>query len=145
MLFLVFVVGPVVELLFAIEVAHRIGWAPILVWTLVTMMLGPVIARREGATVWRGARRALQEGRIPRGETVNGLLILIGGVLLFLPGLISDGIGLLLLAPPVRFVVRRRALRRWFPSYIGRRVVDVEVVSRDRSTTPPAQGEIDLP
>ncbi len=114
-------VTAVLEILVLILVTHLLGGA---LWTLLlvlaTSVLGSVLLRREGVRAWRAFRAAAQQGRAPGAEVSEGLLGLLGAVLLILPGFLTDLVGLALLAPPVRRLARARvqdfALRRFSPA-----------------------------
>jgi UPF0716 protein FxsA len=75
-------------------------------------LLGSALARREGGRVWRGFQASLAEGRPPEHGVVDGMLVLLGGVLLLLPGILSDVIGLALFIPPLRRAVGELLRRR---------------------------------
>jgi UPF0716 protein FxsA len=77
---------------------------------LAGLVLGTVVIKRAGRRAFRNLNEALQRGTAPSGGGGNGLLML-GGLLLMLPGLISDAVGLVLLIPPVQKVISRRAER----------------------------------
>jgi UPF0716 protein FxsA len=85
------------------------GWVVFLL-LLAGLVLGTVVIKRAGRRAFRELNEALQRGTTPTGGGGNGLMML-GGLLLMLPGLISDAVGLLLLVPPVQKVVSRRAER----------------------------------
>lgn len=85
--------------------AIGVGWA--LGIGLLTTLIGTWLLRREGARGWRRFRAALEEGRAPGNEASDGVLGLVGALLLILPGFVGDVIGLVLLAPPVRALARR--------------------------------------
>jgi UPF0716 protein FxsA len=105
-LVLLFVVAPLVELAVFVQVAQSIGLLETIALLVAVSFVGVVIVRHQGLGVWRRVREQLQQGNLPAAELVNGLLILIAGVLLILPGFVSDVIGLLLLLPPTRAIVR---------------------------------------
>lgn len=77
---------------------------------LAGLVLGSVIVKRAGRRAFRNLNEALQRGGSPAGGGGNGLTML-GGLLLMIPGLVSDAVGLLLLVPPVQKAVARRAER----------------------------------
>ena len=81
------------------------GW-----WTfallVATSFLGFWFITREGARTWRALGSALAEGRMPARELADGIIVLIGGLLLMLPGFITDAAGLLLVLPFTRPVAR---------------------------------------
>ena len=104
-----FILVPFAELAVIISVGRVIGVWPTVGLLLVFSLLGAWLARREGVAAWRRFRRALDEGRVPTAEVADGFLILLAGALLLAPGFLSDAVGLVLLVPPVRAAVRRRA------------------------------------
>jgi UPF0716 protein FxsA len=69
--------------------------------------------RSQGRATWRRFNEALQGGRVPATEVLDGGLVIFGGALLLSPGFITDLLGLLLLLPPTRAVVRRLLVRRF--------------------------------
>ncbi|MFJ8363352.1 FxsA family membrane protein [Streptomyces sp. NPDC093984] len=74
------------------------------------LVLGSVVIKRAGRRAFRNLNEALQRGGSPSRSGGNGLMVL-GGLLLMLPGLVSDAAGLLLLLPPVQKAVGRYAER----------------------------------
>ena len=103
---LLFILIPIAEVWTAIQVAHHIGWLATIAVIVVISAFGPRLVRREGTGVWRRARHRLEEGEIPGREAIDGVLLLIAGGLLAFPGFITGVLGLLLLIPPVRRLVR---------------------------------------
>jgi UPF0716 protein FxsA len=131
-LFLFFVVLPIIELVVFVQVVHWIGALDAIVLLLVVSIVGVFIVRHQGLGVWRRVRAQLRDGTVPAIELVDGLIILIAGVLLILPGFVTSIVGLLLLLPPVRGGVRR-LLRRRYAVRAANRVV--KVVNTRGSTT----------
>jgi UPF0716 protein FxsA len=74
--------------------------------------------RSQGRAVWRRFQETMQAGRIPHREVFDGALVIFGGAFLITPGFITDVLGLVLLLPPTRAIVRRVLIRR-----LGRRLV----------------------
>jgi UPF0716 protein FxsA len=145
-----------VELTTVIWVGYAIGAVPTLLLVLATSFLGAYLLRREGAKAYRAFAAATRAGRVPAREAADGALVLLGGVLLLLPGFVSDVVGLVLLFPPTRRLVRgpvtafaaRRMMLGGLPGAVlfgsvgrGRRtdpnVVDGEVVDDDVPPEPP--------
>jgi UPF0716 protein FxsA len=91
------------------------------IWTVLLLaaiaLLGSVLLRSQGRAVWRRFNDALGEGRVPHREVIDGVLIVFGGAFLITPGFLTDVVGLVLLIPPTRGIVRRFLVRR-----LGRRV-----------------------
>lgn len=101
----------VVEIVALVALGSAIG----LGWTLVVLLAGSLLglwlARREGVRAAQALAAAVGERRVAHPEVTDGLLVAAGGVLLFLPGLVTDVAGLLLVLPPTRALVRRRLVR----------------------------------
>jgi UPF0716 protein FxsA len=111
-LVLLFIVVPIAELAVIIQVGQAIGvW-----WTIALLVadsiLGSVLMRSQGRSAWRRFNAAVQEGRVPAREVLDGALVIFGGVLLLTPGFLTDLLGLVLLIPPTRALVRRVLVRR---------------------------------
>jgi UPF0716 protein FxsA len=105
--------GAYLELTVLLMVAEHWGWSFALAGTILTGIGGIAIARSLGWYVIWNMRQDLDAGRVPVASMFDGLLLLVAGVLLLLPGLISDGLGLLLLIPWVRQGVRWVIVRYW--------------------------------
>lgn len=106
-LLVLFVVLPLVELYFLIQVGQVIGaW-----WTIALLVLdsilGAWLVKREGRRAWAALREALASGRMPHRELADGALVLVGGTLLMTPGFVSDVVGILLVLPLTRPLFRR--------------------------------------
>lgn len=112
-LFLLFTAVPLLELLILVRVAGWAGALPTLLLVLGTGAAGAWLARREGARKWARIRSELDAGRVPAGELLEGFFVLVAGILLVTPGILTDAAGLLLLLPPVRRRVVRWARRRF--------------------------------
>jgi UPF0716 protein FxsA len=101
----------VVEIVALVALGSVIG----LGWTLVVLLAGSLLglwlARREGVRAAQALAVAVGERRVAHSEVTDGLLVAAGGVLLFVPGLVTDLAGLLLVLPPTRALVRRRLVR----------------------------------
>ncbi|MET9302022.1 FxsA family protein [Micromonospora aurantiaca] len=104
------------ELTVFVLVGRAVGFGPAVLLVFGASLLGLVLLRREGMRAWRGFRAAAQAGRPPGAEVTDGLVGLLGALLLALPGLVSGVVGLLLLVPPLRRLagggVRRATERR---------------------------------
>ena len=102
---------------------------------LLTGTLGAALARRQGTQTWKRCREELRAGSLPTDALLEGILILLAGAILVTPGLITDGLGLFLLVPPLRGQVRKLVVARI------RRKLDVRVIDprpfADATTGPP--------
>jgi UPF0716 protein FxsA len=107
MILALLVLVPLVELYVLIQVGQTIGALPTLLLVLATSALGAWLLKREGAKAYRHFVEAVQAHRVPTREVADGALVLAGGLMLLVPGFVSDVIGLLLLLPPTRALLRR--------------------------------------
>ena len=102
----VFIVVPLVELYVIIQIGGSIGIVPTLLLLLLDSILGSLLLRSQGRSAWVALNRAIAESRVPAKEVLDGVLIIFGGALLLTPGFLTDIVGLLLLIPPTRAIVR---------------------------------------
>ena len=120
LLLVAFIVVPLVEIYVIIQIGQVIGaW-----WTILLLVadsiLGSWLVRREGGRAWRALQVALQERRMPAKELADGILILVGGILMLTPGFVLDIVGVLFILPFTRPIGRRV-----LAGVIGRRLVGV--------------------
>ena len=107
-----FILLPAVELALLVQVDRLIGFWPTIGLILATGLVGSLLARREGLSVWRRLNQRLAEGTLPGKELMDGVIILIAGALLITPGVLTDVIGFLGLLPPSRAFIRKIAQKR---------------------------------
>ena len=110
-LFLLFTLVPLAELFLLIEVGEWIGAGPTVALVLATGVVGAWLARREGTRSWAAVRRELADGTLPAEELLGAALVVLSGAFLVTPGILTDAVGLLLLARPVRGRVAGRIRR----------------------------------
>ncbi|WP_341502121.1 FxsA family protein [Gallaecimonas sp. GXIMD4217] len=101
-LFLLFLIVPFVEIALLIQLGEIIGGAATIALMIITAIVGATLVRRAGLETWQEAQRRMAMGEMPGQQLCEGLLLLIAGVVLVTPGLITDLLGLALLLPPVR-------------------------------------------
>ena len=104
---------PVAEIFFIIRVARDLGIGETIGLLVAVSIVGAWLVRRSGLGVLRQIQERLSRGEIPGKELVDGLLILVGGVLMLTPGFLTDAVGLLLLIPPTRLALRVLLIRRY--------------------------------
>jgi UPF0716 protein FxsA len=117
-LVLLFIVVPIVELYVIIQVGDAIGVLPTIALLIADSVLGSMLMRHQGRTAWRRFNAALSEGRIPHREVLDGALVIFGGALLLTPGFVTDILGIVLLLPPTRVLVRGVIARRLLPRLV---------------------------
>jgi len=113
LLFVLFIVVPIVELYVLIQIGQAIGILPTIALLIADSILGAALMRSQGRAAWRRFNLALAEGRVPGREVIDGVLVIFGGALLLTPGFLSDFLGLFLLLPPTRAIVRGVLVRRF--------------------------------
>jgi len=106
-----FIVVPLAELYVIVQVAQAISILPTIGILLADSILGSLLLRSQGRTVWRRFNEALGTGRVPHREILDGVFVIFGGALLLTPGFLTDIAGVLLLVPPTRAVARRLATK----------------------------------
>src|SRR5918993_2087194 len=111
-LVLLFIVVPIAELYVIFQVGDAIGVIPTIVLLAVDSLLGSVLLRSQGRSVWGQFNEAMSAGRVPHRELLDGVAVIFGGAFLITPGFITDIVGLLLLLPPTRAALRGFAVRR---------------------------------
>ena len=105
---------PVMEIMVWIKVAELIGAGPTILLSILSFLAGMAILRRQGLAMLLDARTRMERGELPLQAAFDGVCLTLAGVLLAIPGFLTDILALLLLLPPVR-----RGLRRW----VGGRLV----------------------
>lgn len=109
----VLIVVPTVEIAVILTVGRWIGAAPTVALLLAGALAGGWLLRREGRRAWLAFREAVRLRRPPAAEVAEGLLVVVGGLLMVLPGYLTDVLGLILLLPPTRRRGARLLLRRF--------------------------------
>jgi UPF0716 protein FxsA len=133
-----FIIVPLAELYVILQVGDAIG----AVWTILLLaadsVLGSLLMKSQGRAVWRRFNEALAQGRAPTREVFDGVFVIFGGAFLITPGFITDVVGLFLLLPPTRALIRR---------YVARRLLaggTVRVASFGRGRRPRDNGDWDV-
>ncbi|MGI9351602.1 MAG: FxsA family protein [Rhizobiaceae bacterium] len=93
---------PILEIVVFILVGGQIGVLPTLGMILLTAILGSILLRIQGFSTLNRIQQKTELGELPGEELVNGVMIMIAGVLLLTPGFVTDTIGFLLFFPPFR-------------------------------------------
>ena len=101
-LFLLFTLVPLVELWLLVQIGEVVGLPATLAAVVMTGALGASLAKREGLRTLHAWQESLARGQLPEEGLASGLLILVGGIFLVTPGVLTDVIGLSMLLPPLR-------------------------------------------
>ena len=128
-LFILFTLVPLLELYLLIKVGSHLGAEATILLIVLTGGVGALMARMQGFQVIVQIRERLREGVLPADELLAGGLIVVGGLLLVTPGLLTDVVGLALLLP----FVRSRVVV-WIKDFMRRKIQDgrVQIVTWER-------------
>jgi UPF0716 protein FxsA len=141
----------IVEVVAFVAVGEHIGFAWAVLLLIGVSALGPLLVRRVGLGVLARTQDRLAQGELPTRELLDGVVVLAGGIMICVPGFVSDALGLLLLIGPVRHVLIRLG-GRWMARRVqtvrpvGWNVIDVRTwpASDDRApATEPTQPMIE--
>ncbi len=124
-LFLIFAVIPVIELALLIKIGSVIGTLNTIIIVILTAVVGAYMVKLEGIAVMYRIQENMQQGTFPAEELINGMMILMAGVLLLTPGFFTDVVGFLMVFPVSRSVIKRIAGR-----YIKKRMSSTDVQIR---------------
>ncbi len=111
-LFLLFIIIPILEMWVLIEVGARIGALPTIALVFLTAIVGLGLLRQQGFSTLLRVNQRLEEGQLPAGEILEGVLLAIGGALLLTPGFLTDAVGFACLLPPTRKALVAALLRQ---------------------------------
>lgn len=134
-LLLLFLGIPMLELALLVWIGTRIGFWATMGIVVATGLLGAVLARLEGWRVLYLIKAELLAGRMPVGRLLDGLMVLVGGIVLLTPGLLTDILGLALLLPVTRGLFKRFVQRR-FERMARRRQVSFTMLLDDGEEGP---------
>ncbi len=102
----VFIIIPLIELVILIKVGSYIGLWPTILIVVLTGIVGASLARYQGFIIVNKIRSDVSSGRVPARELIDGLLVLIGGIVLLTPGFLTDICGFILLIPLTRNLIK---------------------------------------
>ena len=128
-LFVLFTLVPILELTLLIKVGSQIGAIKTIILTILISVTGAWLARLQGFLVLQKIQNSLSQGIMPTEEMLDGMLILKGGILLLTPGFITDIIGLLMLFPVTRWLLKQLARK-----YIKAMLENGQIMTFSRSS-----------
>ena len=99
MLFPIFVVVTLAEIYVLVSVGQAIGGLSTVLLVIITAFIGSSLLRQQGWSTMAKAQQSMAEGRTPAIEMLEGVVILVSGILLLTPGFLTDALGLLGLMP----------------------------------------------
>lgn len=115
-LFLLFLLVPLTEIYLLIEVGSMLGAVPTIAIVVSTALIGAALVRFQGFSTLARAQGEILQKRVPTMAVMEGGILLLAGVMLFIPGFFTDAIGFLLLVPPLRqYLLGQFLTRRVMP------------------------------
>ncbi|MDP6432079.1 MAG: FxsA family protein [SAR324 cluster bacterium] len=124
-LFLAFTTIPIIEIFLLIEIGSMFGVLTAVTLVILTGFLGAFLARMQGMQTLYRIQESLREGRMPSGELLDALLIVIAGLVLLTPGFLTDSAGFLLLIPATRNSIKYWLRRQIELRYMSNRPEDI--------------------
>jgi UPF0716 protein FxsA len=103
---------PLLDMLLLVVLTGYLGWVAVVLLVVLTALVGTLLVRAEGRHTVRKIQARLGRGEVPTKELLDGALLLVSGVLLLTPGLVTDAIGFLLVVPVTRYPIRA-AVQKW--------------------------------
>lgn len=104
------IIWPIAELFVMIQVANWFGFFWMLFLLFASAVAGILILQHRGRAHWRRFRGAVDDRRPPAREAFNGVMITVAALLMIIPGFITTALGLILLFPPTRWLIKLAAL-----------------------------------
>ena len=98
---------PLMEILILIKLGEVMGFWNTIFLVIGTGIVGAYLAKLHGLTIWYQIQQDLQMGHMPTDKLMDGLLVLVGGIVLLTPGLLTDILGLTLLFPLTRTIYKQ--------------------------------------
>ena len=124
-LFLAFTIIPIIEIYLLIEIGSMFGALTAVTLVILTGFLGAFLARMQGLQTLYRMQESLREGRMPSGELLDTLLIVIAGLVLLTPGFLTDSVGFMLLIPATRNFIKYWLRRQIELRYMSNRPEDI--------------------
>ena len=109
MIFLLFILIPIIEITIFITVGSNIGIINTIAIIIITALVGIFLVRRQGIHLLFNAQRNLSQGVIPTKEIKGGIFLLISGLLLITPGFFTDLIGFAVFLKPIQHFIGLKA------------------------------------
>ncbi|WMO14877.1 FxsA family protein [Pseudoalteromonas piscicida] len=101
-LFILFIAIPIIEIALLIQVSEVIGGFATIALVIGTAILGARLVKQQGLGAYVNVQQQMSRGQLPAQDLFTGLCVIIAGVLLMTPGIMTDVLGFLLLTPVVR-------------------------------------------
>ena len=124
-LLILLIILPIAEIYVLVESGRLIGVLPTVLLVIATGIAGSWLMRHQGLTLLRRLQQELAGGQLPTGTVLNGVLVLLGGILLVTPGFCTDLLGFSMLAPGTR-----RLWAAWLQRWLARQLASGRLTLR---------------
>jgi len=111
---ILFITIPLVEIAILINIGKIIGAGYTIALVIGTAFLGVSLLRIQGISTLAKVQANIKKGQLPATELIEGLILLISGVLLLTPGFFTDMLGFLMLVP----ILRQRLAETFFVNFM---------------------------
>ena len=125
-LLFLFIFIPMIELYLLVMIGARIGFLPTIGLIVFTGILGASLARQQGVSTLSRIQSEIKSGRPPTDELIEGALIVIGGIVLLTPGVLTDLFGFAMMVPKFRKYVSK-SLKANFAQILNQ-FIDLKIV-----------------
>ena len=115
---ILFITIPLVEIAILIKIGSIIGAGYTIALVIGTAFLGVSLLRIQGISTLAKVQANINRGQLPATELIEGLILLISGVLLLTPGFFTDMVGFLMLVP----ALRQRLAETFFVNFMKNRI-----------------------
>src|SRR5512143_1750508 len=98
---------PIAEIYAFVEIGRLLWCWQTVLWVIFSAIVGFMLLRFHGLSAMQRIQASMLRGELPARTMFDSLLLFFSAILFIIPGFISDAIGLLLMLPPVRWVLVR--------------------------------------
>lgn len=123
-LFLLFLIVPLVEIAILIQIGQVIGAWPTILLVIVTAAIGAGLFRQQGLSTLSRVQTQLDDGNLPATELIEGVILLVAGAMLLTPGFFTDVLGFLILVPTIRARLATNLLSHFIATRVSVRETD---------------------
>ncbi|MFV0367676.1 MAG: FxsA family protein [Hyphomicrobiaceae bacterium] len=116
---LIFIAIPLIEIALLIKIGQAIGFWATISLVIGTAVFGTWLLHSQGMQTLNRVLSSVNDGKPPVAPVLEGFVLLVAGLLLLTPGILTDTVGFILLVPPIRQFLVRHALARVFVTTVG--------------------------
>ena len=118
-LFLIFTSVSLLEIFVLVKVGSFLGAAPTIALVVISALIGSALVRSQGLQLISDVQARMAKGEMPGQQLIEGMMLIVTGVLLVTPGFVTDFLGLLLLQPNIRRQFAQTVLAKMSVNQMG--------------------------